>query len=106
MSGQTWTGSFHCVRGQFQMRLQITRNEPDVGGVLEFTSPQGISGAYAVNGVYSASAHHLHLAPGNWIHQQAPGWDTMPLDGETTADGHGFSGVVQSSRCSGFSARR
>jgi hypothetical protein len=106
VAGETWSGSFHCVRGQFTMSLHITRSQPDVGAELSFTSPQGLSGAYMVNGVYNAAAHHLHLAPGNWIHQPEPSFQSMPLDGEVTADGRGFSGVVESSRCSGFGARR
>jgi hypothetical protein len=103
-AGENWSGGYFCGQGQTSMSLHITRAQPDVGAVFNF-SKGAVSGAFMVNGVYSPGTRHLHLAPGNWIHQP-PGYVTVALDGEVSADGHSFSGVVQGPGCSGFNVRR
>lgn len=103
-SGENWSGGYFCGQGQTSMSLHITRSQPDVGAVFNFTKG-AITGAFMVNGVYSPGTRHLHLAPGNWIHQPA-GYVTVALDGEVSPDGHQFSGVVQGPGCSGFNVRR
>lgn len=103
-TGETWTGGYFCGQGQTSMSLRITRSQPDVGAVFNF-SKGAVTGNFMVNGVYSPGTRHLHLAPGNWIHQP-PGYVTVALDGEVSPDGHQFSGVVQGPGCSGFSVKR
>jgi hypothetical protein len=106
-AGETWSGTYTCPQGVTQLGLRIRRVDGyDVEATFAFLhAPSGATGEYALRGRYTPGTRHLRFVAGDWI-KRPPGYETVDLAGDISADGRSFAGRIESPECGEFSVQR
>jgi len=110
-TSQVWEGTFYCNETTRPSKLRIKDvdakgYETDLGfahnvnAVLQFDTPEGITGAYKLHGKYYPESQRTTFSTGQWI-KRPSGYGSVSLEGNVTSAGK-YSGKVTNRNCGGF----
>lgn len=106
--GQVWTGNYTCSQGATALNLRIVEtaetslNTLQVKAIFDFNYADGsATGAFYLNGQYTASSRTLRFEPGAWINQPS-GYSAVGMTGTISSTGTRYQGQIASSNCGAF----